>query len=613
MCGIIGYVGGRQATPILISGLRRLEYRGYDSAGVSVIDPSGVTGDGRARVVRCRGKLAALEDKLTKEPAPGTTGMGHTRWATHGRPSDENSHPHRAGSITVIHNGIIENHLALRAELAASGAHFSSETDTEIFAHLVERAVQSGTTDLTTAVRRSLAKVRGSFAFVVMSDKEPGTLVAAKNSSPLVVGLGDGENYVASDVTAILSETRRVIFVDEGEMVTVTRQGVQITDFDGKPRVREPKTITWSAVQAEKGGYKHYMLKEIHEQPRAVADTLVGRVDLEHDDVLLDGIDLDPERIKRIVFIACGTSYHASLVGEFLVESLARIPVEVDLASEFRYRDPILGRGDLVVAVSQSGETLDTMEAIREAKKKGAQILAISNVVESSIPRLSDHAFYTHAGPEIGVASTKAFTTQLIAMVLLAIYLGRRTGALPRERARELLAELLQLPNKMRDVVESGAQLQVLARRYGHSHGFLFLGRGAQYPIALEGALKLKELSYIHAEGYAAGEMKHGPIALIDETLPVVVLAPRGPNYDKVVSNLAEVRARQGKVLAVATKGDAEIGGHADDVILVPDSALELQPVLTVLPLQLLAYYVADFKGTDIDQPRNLAKSVTVE
>jgi glucosamine--fructose-6-phosphate aminotransferase (isomerizing) len=539
--------------------------------------------------------------------------MGHTRWATHGRPSDENSHPHRAGSITVIHNGIIENHLALRAELVAAGAHFSSETDTEIFAHLVDRAVQDGAPDLTTAVRRSLAKVRGSFAFVVMSDKEPGTLVAAKNSSPLVVGLGDGENYVASDVTAILSETRRVIFIDEGEMVTVTRQGVTIIDFDGKPRVREPKTITWSAVQAEKGGFKHYMLKEIHEQPRAVADTLVGRVDLEHDDVLLDGIDLDVKSIKRIVFIACGTSYHASLVGEFLVESLARIPVEVDLASEFRYRDPILGPGDLVVAVSQSGETLDTMEAIREAKKKGARILAISNVVESSIPRLADHSFYTHAGPEIGVASTKAFTTQLVGMTLFAIYLGRRTGTLSPERARELLAELVQLPTKMRDVVESGAQLQVLARRYGHGVGFLFLGRGAQYPIALEGALKLKEISYIHAEGYAAGEMKHGPIALIDEHLPVVVLAPRGPHYEKVVSNLAEVRARQGKVLAVATKGDAEIGGHADDVILVPDSALELQPILTVLPLQLLSYYVADFKGTDIDQPRNLAKSVTVE
>ena len=613
MCGIIGYIGGRQATPILIGGLRKLEYRGYDSAGVSVIDPTGSSGDGRARVVRCRGKLSALEDKLAKEPAPGTVGMGHTRWATHGRPSDENSHPHRAGAISVIHNGIIENHLALRNELASTGAHFSSETDTEIFAHLVDRAMQSGAPDLTTAVRRSLAKVRGSFAFVVMSDKEPGTLVAAKNSSPLVVGLGDGENYVASDVTAILSETRRVIFIDEGEMVTVTRQGVQITDFEGKPRIREPKTITWSAVQAEKGGFKHYMLKEIHEQPRAVADTLVGRVDLEHDDVVFDGIDLDVKAIKRIVFIACGTSYHASMVGEFLVEALARIPVEVDLASEFRYRDPILGPGDLVVAVSQSGETLDTMEAIREAKKKGAKILAISNVVESSIPRLADHSFYTHAGPEIGVASTKAFTTQIVGITLLAIYLGRRTGTLTAERARELLAELVQLPNKMRDVVESGAQLQVLARRYGHGHGFLFLGRGAQYPIALEGALKLKEISYIHAEGYAAGEMKHGPIALIDETLPVVVLAPRGPHYEKVVSNLAEVRARQGKVLAVATKGDAEIGGHADDVILVPDTALELQPILTVLPLQLLAYYVADFKGTDIDQPRNLAKSVTVE
>ena len=612
MCGIIGYIGGRQATPILIGGLRKLEYRGYDSAGVSVIDPTRA-GDGRARVVRCRGKLSALEDKLIKEPAPGTIGMGHTRWATHGRPSDENSHPHRAGAISVIHNGIIENHLALRAELISAGAHFTSETDTEIFAHLVDRAVQSGAPDLTTAVRRSLAKVRGSFAFVVMSDKEPGTLVAAKNSSPLVVGLGDGENYVASDVTAILSETRRVIFVDEGEMVTVTRQGVQITDFEGVPRNREPKTITWSAVQAEKGGFKHYMLKEIHEQPRAVADTLVGRVDLEHDDVIFDGIELDAKTIKRIVFIACGTSYHASMVGEFLVESLARIPVEVDLASEFRYRDPILGPGDLVVAVSQSGETLDTMEAIREAKKKGAKVLAISNVVEASIPRLADHAFYTHAGPEIGVASTKAFTTQLIAITLLAIYLGRRTGTLSRERARDLLAELVQLPNKMRDVVESGAQLQVLARRYGHAIGFLFLGRGAQYPIALEGALKLKEISYIHAEGYAAGEMKHGPIALIDENLPVVVLTPRGPFYEKVVSNLAEVRARQGKVLAIATKGDAEIGGHADDVILIPDSAIELQPILTVLPLQLLAYYVADFKGTDIDQPRNLAKSVTVE
>ncbi|MGN6106021.1 MAG: glutamine--fructose-6-phosphate transaminase (isomerizing) [Kofleriaceae bacterium] len=611
MCGIIGYVGNRQATPILVGGLRKLEYRGYYSAGVSVIDPT--AGDGTARVVRCRGKLSVLEEKLLREPAAGTVGIGHTRWATHGRPSDENSHPHKVGPISVIHNGIIENHLALRQELLVAGAKFSSETDTEIFAHLVEHALLAGAPDLTTAVRRSLAKVRGSFAFVVISDKEPGTLVAAKNSSPLVVGLGDGENYVASDVTAILSETRSVIFVEEGEMVTVTRAGVAISDFDGKPVVREPKTITWSAVQAEKGGFKHYMLKEIHEQPRAVADTLVGRVDLEHDDVTLDGIELDVAKIKRVIFIACGTSYHASLVGEFLVESMARIPVEVDLASEFRYRDPIVGPGDLVVAVSQSGETLDTMEAIREAKKKGARVLAISNVLESSIPRLSDHAFYTHAGPEIGVASTKAFTTQLVGIALLAIYLGRRSGKLSAERARQLLSELVALPVKMRDVVESGAQIQAIARRYGQAGGFLFLGRGAQYPIALEGALKLKEISYIHAEGYAAGEMKHGPIALIDEHLPVVVLVPRGPSYDKTVSNLAEVRARQGKVIAIASRGDNEIGGHSDDVIVVPDTALELQPILTVLPLQMLSYYVADFKGTDIDQPRNLAKSVTVE
>ncbi|HSN26381.1 MAG TPA: glutamine--fructose-6-phosphate transaminase (isomerizing), partial [Kofleriaceae bacterium] len=507
MCGIIGYIGSRQATPLLIGGLRKLEYRGYDSAGVSVLDPAV---GGPSRVVRCRGKLGNLEEKLKAEPATGTVGIGHTRWATHGRPSDENSHPHKVGPISVIHNGIIENHLQLRQELVASGSHFSSETDTEIFAHLVERQIVDGAENLTVAVRKALAKVRGSYAFVVMSDKEPGTLVAAKNSSPLVVGLGEGENFIASDVTAILSETRRVIFIEEGEMVTVTKDKVEITDLEGKPRHREPKTITWSAVQAEKGGFKHYMLKEIHEQPRAVADTLVGRIDLENDDVNLDGVNLDVKNIKRIVFIACGTSYHASMVGEFLVEALARIPVEVDLASEFRYRDPIVGPGDLVVAVSQSGETLDTMEAIREAKKKGAQVLAISNVIESSIPRLSDHAFYTHAGPEIGVASTKAFTTQLVAIALLAIHLGRRTNALSREKARVLLSELVQLPNKMKEVTEQGAHLQVLARRYGQANGFLFLGRGSQYPIALEGALKLKEISYIHAEGYAAGEMKHG-------------------------------------------------------------------------------------------------------
>ena len=607
MCGIVGYVGTRQATPILIGGLRKLEYRGYDSAGVAV------WADGVGRVVRCRGKLSGLEEKLKAEPAPGTIGIGHTRWATHGRPSDENAHPHKAGSISVIHNGIIENHLALRQELASQGAKFSSETDTELFAHLLDRIMRAGAPDLTAAVREALKKVHGAYAFVVMNDKDPDTLVAAKNASPMVVGLGEGENYIASDVTAILSETRRILFIEEGEIVTVTRDGVAITDFDGKAKKREPKTITWSATQAEKGGFKHYMLKEIHEQPRSVADTLVGRVDLEHDDVIFDDVKIDGDKIKRVIFVACGTSYHASLVGEFMIEQLARVPVEVEFASEFRYRDPIMGPGDLVVAVSQSGETADTMAAVREAKSKGAQVLAISNVVESSIPRLADWAFYTHAGPEIGVASTKAFTTQLVSMALFAIYLGRRTGKLAPERARELLAELVQLPGKMKEVIDHAAQLQVLGRRYGAATGFLFLGRGAQYPIALEGALKLKEISYIHAEGYAAGEMKHGPIALIDEHLPVVVLAPRGPNYEKVVSNLSEVKARQGKILAIATRGDTDIGGIADEVVMIPETSVELQPILTVLPLQLLSYYVADFKGTDIDQPRNLAKSVTVE
>jgi glutamine---fructose-6-phosphate transaminase (isomerizing) len=609
MCGIIGYIGNREATPILLRGLHKLEYRGYDSAGVSVID--GVA-SAHSRVVRCRGKLVNLENRLAAEPVTGTIGIGHTRWATHGRPSDENSHPHKVGPISVIHNGIIENHLALRQELAATGRRFSSETDTETFAHLVDRE-SAHAESLTVAVRRALQQVRGSYAFVVMSDLEPDTLVAAKSSSPLVVGIGDGENFVASDITAILAETRKVLFIDDGEMVTVTRAGVTLTNGEGQQKSRAPKVIEWSAVQAEKGGFKHFMLKEIHEQPRAVADTLVGRIDREHDDVFLDGMILDAAAIKRIVFVACGTSYHASLVGEFMIEALARIPVEVDLASEFRYRDPIVGPGDLVVAVSQSGETLDTMEAVREAKRKGATVLAISNVVESSIPRQSDHVFYTHAGPEIGVASTKAFTTQLVAMALLAIHLGRRNGSLTRERAHDLLGELAQLPSKMAEVIAIGAHLQALARRYGKADGFLFLGRGAQYPIALEGALKLKEISYVHAEGYAAGEMKHGPIALVDENLPVVVLVPRGPSYDKTLSNLAEVRARQGKVLAIATRGDQDIGSHAEDVVLVPETALELQPILTVLPLQLLSYFVADLRGTDVDQPRNLAKSVTVE
>jgi glutamine---fructose-6-phosphate transaminase (isomerizing) len=607
MCGIVGYIGGRDATPILIEGLRKLEYRGYDSAGIAVYDK------GETRVVRCRGKLANLENLLGKSPPHGALGIGHTRWATHGRPSDENAHPHKVGSVSVVHNGIIENHTALRAELQAQGRTFSSETDTEIVAHLVDRALQDGAASLTEAVRLGLERIHGAYAIVVMSDQHPDTLVAAKNASPLVVGLGDGENFLASDIPAILAHTRKMLFLEEGEMVTLTRGGIALTDLTGRPITRAPREITWSAVQAEKSGYKHFMLKEIHEQPRAVSDTLRGRLDLREQTAVLDDVDIDPTKLKRVFMIACGTSHHAALVGKFLVEGLARVAVEVDLASEFRYRDPIVGAGDLVIAISQSGETADTLAAMKEAKARGAKVLGITNVVDSSIARAADYVFYTHAGPEIGVASTKAFTTQLVALVLLALYLGRRAGTLSRDASAKLVEELLLLPNQMKEVCDQASQLQIIARRYGQAKGFLFLGRGNQYPIAMEGALKLKEISYIHAEGYSSGEMKHGPIALIDANLPVVVLAPAGPIYDKAISNLSEVRAREGKILCVASRGDHGIGALADEVVFIPETSPWLQPILTVVPLQLLAYYVADLKGTDVDQPRNLAKSVTVE
>jgi glucosamine--fructose-6-phosphate aminotransferase (isomerizing) len=618
MCGIVGYVGEKESVPVLIEGLRRLEYRGYDSAGVAVLDPQG-GGKLATRVVRCRGKLAALE-KLLKDQRPiGKVGIGHTRWATHGRPSDENAHPHKFGSVSVVHNGIIENHGALRDKLRGLGHQFSSETDTEIIAHLVEEELKKGG-GLMEAVRRALAQVQGAYAICVLSDATPDEIVAAKNASPLVLGQGDGENFIASDIPAILEHTKKMIFLEEGEIAEVTRGGIKIVDLSGKPVAREPKTITWSAVSAEKAGYKHFMLKEIHEQARAVTDTLRGRLSVEQADAFLDGVDLMDgpvdsvaKDLKKITIIACGTSWHAGLVGKFIIEQLSRVPVEVDLASEFRYRDPIIGKGDLLLAISQSGETADTLAALKEAKAKGAKVCCITNVVDSSIPRASHGALYTHAGPEIGVASTKAFTTQLAALVLLAIHLGRRTGTLDKERAGKIIEELLAIPHKMSDIVGLAPQIQVIARRYGQARDFLFLGRGNNYPIALEGALKLKEISYIHAEGYASGEMKHGPIALIDEHMPVVVLAPKGPGYDKVMSNLAEVKAREGKILAVATRGDHEMGAIADECILIPDTTPELQPLLTVLPLQLLAYYIADFKGTDVDQPRNLAKSVTVE
>ncbi len=611
MCGIVGYVGEKECTPILIEGLRRLEYRGYDSAGVAVLDgKSGTT----CRVVRCRGKLSNLENLLREQPTTGRIGIGHTRWATHGRPSDENAHPHKSGLVSVVHNGIIENHTSLRDGLKAKGRQFSSETDTEIIAHLVDEELKADKNcGLREAVRRALKQVQGAYAIVVLSDAQPDRIVVAKNASPLVLGLGEGENFVASDVPAILSHTKSMIFMEEGEIAELQRGGIEITNLEGKKIERAAKQITWSAVSAEKAGFKHFMLKEIHEQSRAVADTLRGRLSVEQNDAFLDGMEIDVKETKKITIIACGTSWHAGLVGKFLIEQLSRIPVEVDLASEYRYRDPIIGKGDLLLSISQSGETADTLAAVKEARNRGARCLCIANVVDASIPRASHGALYTHAGPEIGVASTKAFTTQLAALVLIAIHLGRRTGALKPEDAKPLIQELLTIPHKIADVVGLAPQIQVIARRYGHARDFLFLGRGNNYPIALEGALKLKEISYIHAEGYASGEMKHGPIALIDEQMPVVVITPKGPGYDKVMSNLQEVKAREGKILAIATRGDTDVGALADECITIPDAPPPLQPLLTVIPLQLLAYYVADFKGTDVDQPRNLAKSVTVE
>jgi glutamine---fructose-6-phosphate transaminase (isomerizing) len=607
MCGIVGYVGPRQATPILIGGLRRLEYRGYDSAGVAVVGAHGT------QVLRCQGKLGGLEAMIAREPPQGTLGIGHTRWATHGRPSEANAHPHKAGGVSVIHNGIIENYLTLRARLAASGRKFASETDTEIVAHLIDEALLAGAPSLVEALRVALRQVHGAYALVAISEKHPGHIVAAKNASPLVVGLGNGETFLASDVPAILEHTRQVIFLDEGDVVDVTAAGAALTDLEGNPRERAVRTITWDAVQAEKGGYPHFMLKEIFEQPRAITDTLRGRLLLEAHDADLEGFEIDPRGLRRVILLACGTSYHAGLIGKFLIEGAARIPCEVDLASEFRYRDPVVGSEDLVIVISQSGETADTLAAVKEARARGARVLAICNVVDAAIPRASHGVLYTHAGPEIGVASTKCFTAQLAALALIAIHLGRRSGKLAPEAAAQLVAELALVPTKMTEALEGLGDLKQLAREYRYARDFLFIGRGINYPIALEGALKLKEISYIHAEGYAAGEMKHGPIALIDDGVPVVVLAPRGPGYDKVLSNLAEVRARNGHIIGIGTQGDQQLAGLCDRVLSIPDAPAALQPFLTVLPLQLMSYAIAVAKGNDVDQPRNLAKSVTVE
>ena len=611
MCGIVGYVGSEQVADILLDGLRRLEYRGYDSAGLAIIGP-----DGESRVARAVGKLKNLQKQLASAPLAGTTGIGHTRWATHGRPTEVNAHPHVSGPIAVVHNGIVENHLSLRAALVDRGAKIVSDTDTEIVAHVVNEKLKGGL-GLEDAVRAALQEMRGAYAIAVLSKNEPDRIVVAKSSSPLVLGLADGATLCASDVPALLPYTRRMIFLEDGDMAVLEKGGVRISRLDGTPVTREEKYIDWSPVMAEKAGYKHFMLKEIFEQPRALEDTLRGRLDRENGTVHGHEIGLteaDARAIERVYLLACGTSHHAAMVGRYYFEMIAKVPATIELASEFRGRDPIMGEGDLVIAVSQSGETVDTLMAAREAKEKGAKVLAIANVIGSAIPRLAHAAFYTHAGPEIGVASTKCFSTQMAALLMLAVWIGQQRGTLSAAEARELVEGMSKLPEQMREVLTGTRQLvSNVAKRNVGARDVLFLGRGLSFPIALEGALKLKEISYVHAEGYAAGEMKHGPIALIDAEVPVFVIAPKDRWYDRTLSNLQEAKAREGRIIAIATEGDEAIQGLTGEVIEIPSVHEALTPFLTVLPQQLYAYYVADAKGTDVDQPRNLAKTVTVE
>jgi glucosamine--fructose-6-phosphate aminotransferase (isomerizing) len=614
MCGIIGYLGPKPVVPVLIEGLRRLEYRGYDSAGVAVV------ANGSIDIRRSAGKLANLEHVIANSPLDGMYGVGHTRWATHGRPTEENAHPHRdcSGRIVVIHNGIIENYLELKRELQTAGHRFVTETDTEVVAHLVEREWKDDGLD--GAVRRAMQHLRGLFAIVMIAAQDPEKIVAVRNGPPIVVGLGDGEFLVASDTPAILQHTRDVVFLGDREMVVITRAGAEFTSLDGTVLTRTPQRITWDPVMAEKAGYKHFMLKEIFEQPNAVRETILGRVSLESSQVFLDEMALtakDFQNIDRVSLIACGTSWHAALIGKFLIEDIARIPTEVDYGSEFRYRDPIVTDRTLTAIITQSGETADTLAALREAKGKGSRSLAICNVVGSMATREAEGTLYTHAGPEIGVASTKAFTCQLVALYLLALHLGRVRGTLSSDAARVHIENLLRLPQQLEEVLRGAKQIEEIAGRFHTRKDFLYLGRGINYPIALEGALKLKEISYIHAEGYPAGEMKHGPIALIDEQMPVVAIAPNDHVYEKMLGNIQEAKARGGSVIAINTVGDDTLwrllDGGTDSIISVPAVVPALAPVAIVLPLQLLAYYVAVRRGCDVDQPRNLAKSVTVE
>ena len=611
MCGIVGYIGEEDCATLIVDGLRRLEYRGYDSAGLAIYDGT------RIDVRRAVGKLRNLEKVLSGAPLTGRLGIGHTRWATHGRPSEINAHPHVVGDIAVVHNGIIENHLALRARLVEQGKTIESDTDTEIVAHLIAAHLSQGSLDFEGAVRAALREVEGAYAIAVLCAAEPDKMVVAKNSSPLVIGFGEGEMFCGSDIPALLNHTRSMMFLEDGDLAVITQGAARVSTLDGETVDRVTRHIDWSPVMAEKAGYKHFMLKEIFEQPRAIEDTLRGRLDRERGDIASSEVGLTDEEgraIERVYLLACGTSHHAALAGRYFLETLAQIPTVVELASEFRGRAPVIGEGDLIVAVSQSGETLDTLEAARAGKVRGAKVLAIANVIGSAIPRLADATFYTHAGPEIGVASTKCFSAQLANILMFAIWLGRRRGCLTEERTAELVEGLARLPSLINDTLVGTRQLIAsLARRYSDAHDVLFLGRGLSFPIALEGALKLKEVSYVHAEGYAAGEMKHGPIALIDANVPVIVLAPHDNTYEKSIGNLQEAKAREAQVIAIATEGDEEIARLSHDCVEIPSVDPLLNPFLSVLPLQLYAYYVADFKGTDVDQPRNLAKTVTVE
>ncbi len=614
MCGIIGYIGQKQVLPILIDGLRRLEYRGYDSAGVAVLR------NGEIELRRSAGKLARLEEVIAISPLEGEYGIGHTRWATHGRPTEENAHPHVdcTGRIVVVHNGIIENYLDLKQQLQREGHVFVTETDTEIVAHLVEREMQQD--GLENAVRRALLYMRGLFALVLMSADDPNKIVTVRNGPPIVVGLGDGEFFVASDIPAILSHTRDVVFLGDEEMAVITPSGVEFTDYSGRAVSNKSTRVAWDPVMAEKAGYKHFMLKEIFEQPMAIKETVLGRTSLESGKVFLHEIEISDDALRdveRIVILACGTSWHSALIGKFMIESVARVPVDVDYGSEYRYRDPIVSPNTLTVVITQSGETADTLAALREAKKRGARSISICNVVGSMATRETEGTIYTHAGPEIGVASTKAFTSQLVALHLLALYLGQVRGTLTPDEARPHIEGLMQLPMLIEEVLKCEPLTEEIAKRFYQRSDFLFLGRGINYPIALEGALKLKEISYIHAEGYPAGEMKHGPIALIDEEMPIVTIAPADHVFEKMIGNIQEAKARGGSVIALATErhqGIKDLLDPAHDFLLtVPEAHPLITPVLMVIPLQLLSYHIAVRRGCDVDQPRNLAKSVTVE